>query len=419
MDFLSTTKQSIISLKANKLRTLFSLLGIVIGVSAVVIILSMGQGLRGLVTNQIEAFGPNILDIAVKIPGVNQTQSITSMVQGVKITTLKTTDIKDFKNKQIFPYIKAVNGQAIGQEWVVYGGNERRVLVYGCSPDYLQIMKTAKIKRGRFFTESENESLSKVGVLGSTLAEKLFGGEDPLGKNIKMKGMSFKVVGVFEPQGGMNFGIDINDFIYVPLETTLKEILGIDYLTEVHLEISDSKYLDQAISDVSRLLRRNHNITDPDKDDFQIFTMAEVLERVNQVSTILNLLLGFLAAISLLVGGIGIMNIMLVSVSERTREIGLRKSLGATSQNILWQFLVESLTITSLGGVIGIIFGITVSSLIGLGIRTQGLPDWPLTVSWLAVFSAFFLSTIIGLTFGVYPAKRASEKSPMEALRYE
>jgi putative ABC transport system permease protein len=379
----------------------------------------MGQGLRGLVTNQIEAFGPNILDIAVKIPGVNQTQSITSMVQGVKITTLKTTDIKDFKNKQIFPYIKAVNGQAIGQEWVVYGGNERRVLVYGCSPDYLQIMKTAKIKRGRFFTESENESLSKVGVLGSTLAEKLFGGEDPLGKNIKMKGMSFKVVGVFEPQGGMNFGIDINDFIYVPLETTLKEILGIDYLTEVHLEISDSKYLDQAISDVSRLLRRNHNITDPDKDDFQIFTMAEVLERVNQVSTILNLLLGFLAAISLLVGGIGIMNIMLVSVSERTREIGLRKSLGATSQNILWQFLVESLTITSLGGVIGIIFGITVSSLIGLGIRTQGLPDWPLTVSWLAVFSAFFLSTIIGLTFGVYPAKRASEKSPMEALRYE
>jgi putative ABC transport system permease protein len=280
-------------------------------------------------------------------------------------------------------------------------------------------MKTAKIKRGRFFTESENESLSKVGVLGSTLAEKLFGGEDPLGKNIKMKGMSFKVVGVFEPQGGMNFGIDINDFIYVPLETTLKEILGIDYLTEVHLEISDSKYLDQAISDVSRLLRRNHNITDPDKDDFQIFTMAEVLERVNQVSTILNLLLGFLAAISLLVGGIGIMNIMLVSVSERTREIGLRKSLGATSQNILWQFLVESLTITSLGGVIGIIFGITVSSLIGLGIRTQGLPDWPLTVSWLAVFSAFFLSTIIGLTFGVYPAKRASEKSPMEALRYE
>jgi putative ABC transport system permease protein len=419
MDFLSTTKQSIISLKANKLRTLFSLLGIVIGVSAVVIILSMGQGLRGLVTNQIEAFGPNILDIAVKIPGVNQTQSITSMVQGVKITTLKTTDIKDFKNKQIFPYIKAVNGQAIGQEWVVFGNKERRVLIYGCSPDYLQIMKTAKIKRGRFFTESENESLSKVGVLGSTLAEKLFGGEDPLGKNIKMKGMSFKVVGVFEPQGGMNFGIDINDFIYVPLETTLKEILGIDYLTEVHLEISDSKYLDQAISDVSRLLRRNHNITDPDKDDFQIFTMAEVLERVNQVSTILNLLLGFLAAISLLVGGIGIMNIMLVSVSERTREIGLRKSLGATSQNILWQFLVESLTITSLGGVIGIIFGITVSSLIGLGIRTQGLPDWPLTVSWLAVFSAFFLSTIIGLTFGVYPAKRASEKSPMEALRYE
>ncbi|MBU2036762.1 ABC transporter permease [Patescibacteria group bacterium] len=421
MKFLTVAKQSVIALKANKLRAFFSILGIVIGVAAVVIILSMGQGLKGLVTNEMNAFGPNLLDIAVKIPGVNQTESIASMVQGIKITTLKSKDVKDLKNQQIFPYITAVNGQAIGQEWVVYGNKERRVLVYGCSPDYPLIMKTAKMAVGRFFSDAENDSLAKVSVLGSTLAEKLFGQESPLGKNVRMKGMNFKVVGVFEPQGGMmsSSAMDMNDFIYVPLEVTLKEILGIDYLTEMHIDVSDQQYVDRAIADISRLLRRNHNITDPDKDDFEIFTMAEILKRVEEVSVILNLLLGFLAAISLLVGGIGIMNIMLVSVSERTREIGLRKSLGATAKNILWQFLIESLMITGLGGVIGIIFGIIVSTLIGLIVRTQGLPDWPLTISWLAVFGAFFLAALIGLIFGVYPARQAAKKSPMEALRYE
>ncbi len=422
MDFLTTTRQSIIALKANKLRSFFSILGIVIGVAAVVIILSLGQGLSGMITNEMNAFGPTLLDVAVKIPGENQVQSIASMVQGIKITTLKTKDIKDLKNKEIFPYVVAVNGQAIGQEWAVYGKNERRVLVYGCSPDYPKIMKTAKLATGRFFTDAENESLAKVAVLGNTLAAKLFDQEDPLGKSIKMKGMNFKVVGVFEQLGGMmssGGGMDVNDFIYVPLEVTLKEILGIDYMMEMHVDISEEKYLDRAIADVSRLMRRNHNIDDPSKDDFEIYTMAEILKRVEQVSAILNLLLGFLAAISLLVGGIGIMNIMLVSVSERTREIGLRKSLGATSQNIMWQFLIESLAITGLGGIVGIIWGVLVSTLVGLVARTQGLPDWPITVSWLAVFGAFSLSAAIGLVFGVYPAKKAAEKSPMEALRYE
>ena len=421
MKFSAVAKQSIIALKANKLRSFFSILGIVIGVAAVVIILSLGQGLKGLVTNEMNAFGPNLLDIAVKIPGVSQTESIASMVQGIQITTLKSKDLKDLKNQQVFPYITAINGQAIGQEWVVYGNKERRVIIYGCSPDYPLIVKTANLASGRFFNDAENDSLTKVGVLGSTLAAKLFGQEDPLGKNVRMKGLNFKVVGVLEPQGGMmsSAAMDMNDFIYVPLEVTLKEILGIDYMTEVHVDVSDQQYIDRAIADISRLLRRNHNIIDPDKDDFEIITMAEILSRVEQVSVILNLLLGFLAAISLLVGGIGIMNIMLVSVSERTHEIGLRKSLGATSQNILWQFMIESLVITGLGGAVGIFWGIVVSTLAGFIVRTQGLPGWPITISWLAVFSAFILSAFIGLIFGVYPARQAARKSPMEALRYE
>jgi putative ABC transport system permease protein len=188
----------------------------------------------------------------------------------------------------------------------------------------------------------------------------------------------------------------------------------------MHLVLSDIKYTDQAIAEISRLLRKNHNITDPEKDDFQIFTMAEILNTVNQVTTILNILLGFLAAISLLVGGIGIMNIMLASVSERTREIGLRKALGATTNNILWQFLIEALVITGLGGLIGIGLGVIYSFLISLIIRTQpSLAEWPITISWLAIFTAFFVATAIGVIFGLYPARQAAKKSPIEALRHE
>ncbi|NQV00764.1 MAG: ABC transporter permease [Parcubacteria group bacterium] len=419
MNPLSIIKQSLTALKANKLRSFFSILGIVIGVAAVVIILSMGQGLKGLVTSEIEAFGPNILDIAIKIPGADQMSTVISMVQGVKITTLKLKDVKALKDQDRFPYIKAVSGQSIAQEWATYGSEEKQVLIYGCSTDYPLVMKVAKIDQGRFFTQNEDDSLSKVVVLGSGLVEKLFKEENPLGKKIKIKGQNFKVIGTFKPQGGVIFGgIDINDFLYTPLQTTLKEVLGIDYLSEIVLDIEDSSYLPQAIEEISRMLRKHHNIKDPEKDDFQITTMKEILDQVNEISVILNLLLGFLAAISLLVGGIGIMNIMLVSVSERTREIGLRKSLGATRRDILWQFLIESLVITSLGGFIGAFLGIVNSLLVGLVIQSQGL-NWPLAISWLAIVIAFLVSMAIGLIFGIYPARKAAKLNPIEALRKE
>lgn len=412
------SKQTMTDLKSNRLRSILSVLGIVIGVAAVVLILSMGTGLKKMALNEVESFGPNVLDIAIKIPEAGEVGSVISMAQGVKITTLKPKDVKDLKNKDLFPYITAVSGQVFGQDWVKNGGNEERTMIYGCNADFLDVLKIFKLQKGRFFTETENRATAQTAVLGNGIAEKIFGSVDPIGKTMKVGNKNFTVIGVLEPYGGISFGgVDMNDFVYAPLETILNKVVGIDYLSEIVLTVKDKSYIKRAKKEMAVLLRKNHNIKDPTKDDFMITGMDEVISQVENISFILNLLLGFLATISLVVGGVGIMNVMLVSVSERTKEIGLRKALGATSKNIMTQFLMEGIIITGAGGLIGILFGIITSIGAGLIIKYQFLSSWPLSISWFSILIAVAVSTSIGLIFSIYPAKKASELDPIEALR--
>jgi putative ABC transport system permease protein len=275
------------------------------------------------------------------------------------------------------------------------------------------------IDQGRFFTEEEDKSLAKVVVLGEGLKKTIFKDKSALGEKVKIGGQNYKVIGVMEPYSGISGGVDINDMAYLPLRTVLKTILGIDYVSEIDVMLSDSSYINQSISDITRLLRKKHRITDPEKDDFQIMTMTEIISQINQITTIMNLLLGFLAAISLLVGGIGIMNIMLVSVSERTREIGLRKALGASYRNVLYQFLIEALVVTGLGGIIGVFLGIIFSTATSFGIQKQALSNWPIEISWLAITVGFSISVCIGLFFGLWPAKKAAALDPIRAIKKE
>ena len=428
MNLKAVYRQSIISLKANKIRSLLSVLGIVIGVMAVVIILSAGQGLKGLVTNQVESFGTNILQIGIKIPGVSQLGTFSSIAQGTTVTSLKPSDAEALRNKERFPYIENVSSLMTGQDWATYRNREEKSMILATDNEYMDIDQMAEVKMGRFFTRDESITVSRKVVLGHGVAQELFGrtcsvmaeedqwcGENPIGKKIKMNNQSLEVIGVMVERGS-RAGFDYDDIIYLPIETAHKLILGIDYLVEIDVRVKNESYFPQAKAEIESLMRRRHDITDPDKDDFSVMTMGEALETINEISLILDLLLGFLAAISLIVGGVGIMNIMLVSVAERTKEIGLRKAVGATKKNVLLQFLIESLVITGLGGLTGVIGGMIITVLSSLAIKTQ-LTDWPIAISWLSIVLAFMVSASIGLVFGVYPARQAAELDPIEALR--
>ena len=402
------------ALRRNKARTTLTVLGVVIGIGAVIAVMSAGQGIEGLVLAQVETFGTDVIDIEIKVPTASKTSSENAMgiATGIEITTLTLDDEAALRK---LSNVKNSYAGVMGQQLVSYGGQNKQVYLMGVSPSFIEIDKT-KVAEGRFFTADEDASLANVAVIGPKVREKIFGESDFLDQLLKIGHQKFRVIGLLESRGA-TFGFDMDDMIYVPIQTLQKKVMGIDHVTMIIAQVYDNSIADQTADEITQVLRQRHEITDPDKDDFHATPMAEALEILGSVFWAITLLLIAVAGISLVVGGVGIMNIMYVSVLERTYEIGLRKAIGAKSSAILTQFLWEAILITLLGAVLGIVFGIALAWLVAVIATSQNFA-WRFVVMPSSLLLAAGVATAIGLTFGVFPARAAAKMDPVTALRY-
>lgn len=420
---LNTFKIAATGLKSNRTRTGLTILGVVIGIAAIITVMSAGEGISSIIVGQVESFGTNIIETEIKVPLTSKTkgksqasaeiQGGVSLATGLTITTLTLEDMEDIDK---LGNIKKSYGAILGQEQVSYGSELRKAYLFGVSPTFIEIDKS-EVEYGRFFTDYEDRSLSEVAVLGVEIKEKLFGDSDPIGKNIKIRKKNFKVIGIMEKRGGAG-GLNFDDQIYIPIRTAQKKILGINHVIYMIHELNDRSQGDETAEEIKAILRDSHNILNPDKDDFRVTTMDEMLEILGTITSVITMLLLSIVTISLIVGGVGVMNTMLVVISERTREIGLRKAVGAKSRDILKQFLIESLIISFLGAIIGILIGISFSYLIALGAGYAGL-DWKFIIKGSSIVLAIIFSLFVGLVFGVYPARRAAKLDPIAAIRKE
>jgi putative ABC transport system permease protein len=410
---INAFKQAIRALLANKARTLLTTLGIMIGIATVILVLSAGAGFRGLINDQVATFGTNTLYVQTKVPSGNKDRaSRDSTDSGVVITTLNQRDLDSLKK---LPNVVNNYGIVIGQSVASYRNNQKTAAYFGASAGRFEIDQSS-LKAGRFFTAAEDSSGSQVVILGNKIADDLFKQDDPLGKLVRIGSLNFLVIGVYDKSSGLGGGND--DYLFIPLQTAQKKMLGINYLIQAVVQIKDLDLSDVTAADISSTLRRNHGITNPDKDDFEVTTQAQILDIFNTIFNSVTILLIAIAAISLIVGGVGIMNIMYVVVTERTAEIGLRKALGAKNSNILQEFLIESILVTLLGGAIGIMFGAFLSWVLTSIAVSSGLA-WTFSLPLYAIGIGFGVSAAIGITFGVLPARNASKLDPIEALRHE
>lgn len=403
-------------LVTNKGRTFLTTIGITIGIATIVIVLTAGRGLEKFIFEQIETFGADTIEVEVKIPSVSDTEMAASMIGGAEVTTLTITDFEAIKD---LPNVNDYYAAVLGQFKSVYKNKSDRSMVYAISPSVASIDKELQLETGRFFNDRENRAQARVVVLGSGVKEELFGTEDPIGKSIKMNQINFKVVGVAESRGSYAF-FDYDQMVYMPINTAQKQLLGIDHVMFGFLTMHDTTRVDETVSDINMLLRRRHGLppNDPEKDDFRVTSMQEAMEIVGVVTFGMTLLVLAIAGISLVVGGVGIMNIMYLSVVERTREIGLRKAIGANNSSIQYQFLLESIIITALGGTMGIALGWIIIVLIDIISQIQGF-DFDMRITLDAILIGFVSAITFGILFGLYPARKASELSPVDALRYE
>ncbi len=402
------------TIRTHKARTALALLGVVIGVFAVVVVTSLGEGVKGFVLGQVESFGTDLIQVEVKIPNTTAMSSdnASSRAQGTQITTLT---VKDGEAIAKLPNVEAMYAGTIGQERATYGSIGKRISLFGTGSGVAVVDSNAKIESGRFFTDEEDNSLAQVVVLGSEIKETFFGESEAVGQSITLKGDKYRVIGVLAPRGAAAF-FNLDVFTYVPVQTLQKKLLGVDYVQFVSVKMEDTTRETETVADIVALLRKRHDIDNPDKDDFSVTSTKEAQETLSDVLGSLSILLLALTSISLVVGGVGIMNVMYVSVSERTSEIGLRKAVGATSRSILQQFLFEALIITLLGGLIGIVLGMLLTWGLGLVFASLGFA-LPLSFSLQSFLLGVGFSTAVGIIFGLAPAYRAASLTPMEALR--
>ena len=394
------------ALANNKLRGFLTMLGIIIGVASVITMLAIGQGSKRSIQAQISEMGSNMIMIQ---PGADMRGGVRQDASAME--TLKLQDYEDIVNET--RYVSATSPSVNSSGQVIYGANNAPTTVYGISPDYMEIRRY-EVEDGDMFSDQDVQTAAKVCVIGRTVVDNLFpGGENPVGKVIRFQKLPFRVVGVLKSKGYNSMGMDQDDLILAPYTTIQKKILAITHLQGITCSALKEEYTDQAIDEISEILRRNHRLRETDDDDFTIRSMQELSTMLTSTTDIMTTLLAAVAGISLLVGGIGIMNIMYVSVTERTREIGLRMSIGAKGMDILAQFLIESILISVTGGLIGVLFGV------GAALIVNVVAHFPIYIQPWSVLLSFVVCTVTGVFFGWYPAKKAAQLDPIEAIRYE
>ncbi|MFH1392575.1 MAG: ABC transporter permease [bacterium] len=398
-----------IALKTNKMRTILTLLGIVIGIASIILVMSVGKGAEEMILSQIRGLGSQTISIE---PG-RQPQGPADFAE-MFTNSLKERELKALEK---IPGILSLAPMVMVPGSASYQGEVFQATILGADPAITEMLNISP-REGVFFSKEDVRQMASVVVIGSKVKKELFGEENALGEKIKIKNRKFRIIGTIEPKGHVGM-LNVDEMAVVPYTTAQHYILGIDHFQAITVQAQSEALIPFVIEDIQNILRALHNITDPKKDDFHIETQAEAAEKVKTIMGIMTALLSSVAAISLIVGGIGIMNIMLVSVTERTREIGLRKAIGARNKDILIQFLIESIILTSLGGILGIISGAGFAFIASVILSKTVASAWLFALPISAVILGLAVSSIIGLIFGIYPAKKAAKLNPIEALRYE
>ncbi|MCC6639477.1 ABC transporter permease [Candidatus Falkowbacteria bacterium] len=409
----SIISQSITSLLKNKGRSMLSILGVTIGISTLIMIFAFGAALQHLLESQLSSFGTNYVQVEVKVPNVaaESSENAQGRSQGIVITTLTVEDGEAIKK---IDNVTDYYAGTLDQKIIQYQNYDENSFIYGVSASYIDI-DPHEIATGRFFDKQEEDTQALVAVLGSNKVKTIFGDEDPVGKRMKIGKLQFQVIGTLKEKGS-NMFFDVDDMIYVPITTTTKRLLGVDYVTFIFAQIADNSLAEITKTVIEDVIRERHNITDPNKDDFAVTTFEQGLELLGTISGAASILLILIASISLIVGSVGIMNIMFVTVTERINEIGLRKAIGATKTAIQTQFLIEAMVLTGVGGVIGVCFGVL--GVVGISaVATKLGFDWPVILEPHFFIISLGVSILVGLLAGYLPAQKAAGLDPIEALR--